>query len=155
MKSYNMENLLKKAKADVAAHNGYASWASIMNKVLFLEEVAQRYAELCLQEVRRRIDSAWSFDNNQWHTHNWHTKQDFLEWLDKYAGQPGDDGWISVTDVDRLPKNSDDWYIVARGKIVLVKGHCYLYGSWLSYGNSTATEGITHFRKFPEGAEKQ
>jgi len=43
-------------------------------------------------------------------------------------------GWISVTDVDRLPKNSDDWYIVARGKIVLVKGHCYLYGSWRSCG---------------------
>lgn len=56
-----MENLLKKAKADVAAQNGYASWSSIMHKVLFLEEVAQQYAELCLQEVRRRIEGITHF----------------------------------------------------------------------------------------------
>lgn len=150
-----MENLLKKAKDDVAVQNGYASWSSIMNKVLFLEEVAQLYAELCLQEVRRRIDSAWSFDNNQWHTHNWHTKQDFLEWLDKYAGQPGDDGWISVTDVDRLPTDINEYYLVARGKMIFVVGHYYIKGSWLGYGCATATAGITHFRIFPEGSKKQ
>jgi hypothetical protein len=47
-----MENLLKKAKADVAAHNGYASWASIMNKVLFLEEVAQILVFISKQEIQ-------------------------------------------------------------------------------------------------------
>ena len=65
-----------------------------------------------------------------------------------------DDGWIPVIDVDRLPTDINGWYLVARGEIIGLIGHHYLNGSWFGYGCATATNGITHFRKFPEGAKK-
>ena len=48
-------------------------------------------------------------------------------------------------------------------KILLIGGHddfvlhaaVRAIGMKIGYGCATATEGITHFRKFPEGAEKQ
>jgi len=31
-----------------------------------------------LEGIRKDLDKAWSFDENQRHTHTWHDKQDFL-----------------------------------------------------------------------------
>lgn len=37
--------------------------------------------EVSVEEIIEKLDKYWSFDDNQQHTHTWHTKQDFMTWL--------------------------------------------------------------------------
>lgn len=40
---------------------------------------AARDARQALEDLIAELDTHWSFDNGQQHTHSWHDKQDFLE----------------------------------------------------------------------------
>lgn len=44
-------------------------------------EVHAALVAAVVSKIQARLNKAWSFDENQQHTHSWHDKQDFIEWL--------------------------------------------------------------------------
>jgi len=55
-----------------------------------LAEVEQLRAEVAVhRKMRGEIRDWWSFDNQQWHTHNWHSREDFIEKWNRLLEQAG------------------------------------------------------------------
>lgn len=44
-----------------------------------MSEAVERAIPKTITDLLKDLDAAWSFDNGRQHTHDWHTKQDFME----------------------------------------------------------------------------